>query len=165
MLVHPVVTVLLALVWCFLLESFRLATFLSGLIIAAAVEYVFRRIIGSEVDFFRAAFRLRKLGTLAKLAGFFLYELVLSNIQVAIVILRPRLRVKPALIQLPIELENDVSITMLANMISLTPGTVTVDVAPDRKSLTVHCLNVEDIEATKRTIKDGFERRLAELER
>jgi multisubunit Na+/H+ antiporter MnhE subunit len=73
--------------------------------------------------------------------------------------------VQPALIRVPIELQSDAAITALAGMISLTPGTVTVDVATDRRSLDVHCLNVPDIEATKQSIKVMFEQPLRELER
>jgi len=148
----------LALIWCFLTESFTAATFVIGNVLAAGVLFLSRRLLGETVFF-------HKLGVFGKLVVVFAREIVVANFQVAWWILRPRLRIKPALIRVPIELETDAAITALAGMISLTPGTVTVDVAPDRRSLVVHCLNVPDIAATKRSIKELFEQPLRELER
>lgn len=150
--------VLLATIWCFLLEEFTIWTFVLGMLLAAGIMFVSRRLLG-EVVFFR------KLGVFLKLAAVFAREIVVANLQVAWWILRPRLQVQPALIRVPIELQSDAAITTLAGMISLTPGTVTVDVAPDRKSLDVHCLNVPDVAATKQSIKTMFEQPLRELER
>jgi multicomponent Na+:H+ antiporter subunit E len=166
---YVVTNVLLALMWVLLNENVTRDTFISsfvaGNIVAAIVQWIFRRIEGPERSFFLRALRPAKLGVLIKLIYNFTYELILSNIQVAKVVIQPRLNVQPALIRLPIELENDLSITMLANMITMTPGTITMDVAEDRKSLVVHCLNVTDIEGTKQTIRDKFELPLRELER
>ena len=57
-------------------------------------------------------------------------------------------------------MQNDVLITLLANMITLTPGTLSVEVAPDRQFLFIHFLDVDDVEEEIRIIKDGFERYL-----
>lgn len=159
----------LASIWVLLNENVTVATFfpsfVAGNIVAAVVQWMFRRVKGPERDFFHHAFQPRKWGVLVKLAYNFFYELVMSNVQVAFVVARPKLVVQPALIRLPIELENDLSIMLLANMITMTPGTISMDVADDRKSLVVHCLNVTDIEGTKKTIKEKFELPLRELER
>jgi multicomponent Na+:H+ antiporter subunit E len=154
---HLLLNVLLAVIWCFLLEDFRAVTFVVGYLVGAGVLFVLRRMMG-EVVFFR------KLTVFLKLAAVFAFEVIVANVQVAWWILRPRLRVQPAMIRLPINLKSDAAITTLAGMISLTPGTISVDVAPDRKSLEVHCLNVGDIPAAKRTIKKLFEDPLRELE-
>jgi len=158
MLGHMLLNVVLGVIWCFLVEDFRASTFVVGYLVGALVMYGSRRMLG-EVMFFR------KTVVLVKLLAVFLRELVVANVQVAWWILRPRLRVQPALIRVPITLETDAAITALAGMISLTPGTVTVDVAPDRRSLDVHCLNVPDIEATRQSIQTMFEQPLRELER
>lgn len=155
----------LALLWCLLVEKLELGSLVAGSLVAGLVQWLFRRIAGAEVEFLRRAVRPRKLRALARLLWYFGYELVKSNLQVAWLIWQPRLQVQSALIQIPIELENDLSIVLLANLITLTPGTVTVDVAADRRTLLVHCLNVSDIEATKQQIKDCFEQPLRELER
>lgn len=154
---HLLLNVLLATIWCFLVEEFRASTFVVGYLIGAGVLFVLRRMMGEVVAF-------RKIRVFIKLAAVFLFEMVVANVQVAWWILRPRLRVQPAMIRLPIDLQSDAAITTLAGMISLTPGTISVDVAPDRKSLEVHCLNVPDIAAAKRSIKEMFEGPLRELE-
>ncbi len=154
---HLMFHVLLATLWCLLVQDFSLASVLVGFIASGLVLILLRQMTGKARFFY-------KLTVFARLLLFFVYELVVANLQVAWLILRPRLRVQPAFIRLPIELKTDLGITSLANMISLTPGTISVDVADDRASLVVHCLNVTDIAATKRTIKHRFEAQLKELE-
>lgn len=66
---------------------------------------------------------------------------------------------------MPIEAKTDLEITLLANLITLTPGTLTLDVAPDRKSLYVHAMFVDDPEQIRAEIKNGMERRLLEVMR
>ena len=68
-------------------------------------------------------------------------------------------------IEVPIEAKTDLEITLLANLITLTPGTLTLDVAPDRKSLYVHAMFVDDPEQIRAEIKNGMERRLLEVMR
>ena len=100
---------------------------------------------------------------LARLPGFLLYflkEVVVANLKVAAAVIAPRGRLRPAIVAVPLELERDAEIALLANLITLTPGTLSLDVSADRKTLYVHCLVVDDPEATVRSIKDGFERRV-----
>lgn len=158
MVAHLTFQVVLAILWCLLVGHFSGATFVVGLAVGGLTMFPLRRMTGAEPFF-------HKLRVLVRLTLFFLYELVLANLQVAWVILRPRLEVRSAFIRLPIELRSDGAITALANMISLTPGTISVDVAADRRSLLVHCLNVDDVAAIKRTIKERFEAQLRELEK
>lgn len=162
---HPMLNFLLAILWCLLVETFTLGTFLVGWLFGAGVLWFSRRISGEHTVPLRYWLQARKALALAKLLIFFFSEMVVANVQVAWIILRPRLRVQPALMRLPIELERDLSIATLAGMISLTPGTLTVDVSEDRRTLLIHCLNVDDTEATKQFIKQRFERPLRELER
>jgi multicomponent Na+:H+ antiporter subunit E len=73
--------------------------------------------------------------------------------------------VQSGVIAVPTELTDEVSLTVLANMITLTPGTLTLDISPDRRYLFVHTLNLDDPEAVKRDIQQAFERYLRELSR
>jgi multicomponent Na+:H+ antiporter subunit E len=157
MLGHLMINVFLALLWCLLVEEFSGKQFLLGYLVGAGLMFVLRRLLGETCYF-------HKLKVLVKLIGVFVYDLVVANLQVALLICRPRLRIRPALFHLPLELESDAAITTLANMISLTPGTLTVDVTPDRRCLVIHALDVADLEDTKRSIKERFERPLRELE-
>jgi multicomponent Na+:H+ antiporter subunit E len=95
----------------------------------------------------------------------FLKELLLSNIAVLRVVFGPRVRVRSGVIALPTELTNEVALTALANMITLTPGTLTLDISPDRRYLYVHTLNLDDPEDVKQAIQQAFEVYLREISR
>lgn len=146
----------LALVWCLLQADLSLKGFVVGYGLGALLMYVFSR-------FFDEAIYFRKLWLSLKLVAFFLKELVVANLGVAWLVIRPRLRVRPGIIAFPLELESDLEITLLANMITLTPGTLSVDLSPDRKTLYIHTLDIEDPEEEKRKIRQGFERYLKEI--
>ncbi|PRY15591.1 multisubunit sodium/proton antiporter MrpE subunit [Pontibacter ummariensis] len=107
----------------------------------------------------------RKLPKALNFAGFFLKELLVANLKIAFDILTPHYYMRPTVLALPLAVKTNFEITFLANMISLTPGTLSIDLSEDRKHLYVHALYVKqnDIERLKRNIKHGFERRLLEL--
>ena len=94
---------------------------------------------------------------------FFLGELVLSSVRVAWDVLSPNPGFRPGIVGVPLDARTDSEITLLATLITLTPGTLSLDVSEDRKTLYVHAMRVEDPEAFRREIKDGFERRVLEL--
>ena len=91
---------------------------------------------------------------------FFLWELVLSSIRVAWDVLSPNPRFRPGIVGVPLDLESDAGIALLACLITLTPGTLSLDVSEDRRTLYVHAMRIDDAEAFRREIKDGFERRV-----
>ena len=94
---------------------------------------------------------------------FFLWELVKSNLRVAVDVVTPKHRMKPGVVAVPLDVDKDEEITLLANLISLTPGTLSLDVSDDKKVLYVHAMYVEDPEAFRKEVKEGFERRVKEL--
>lgn len=98
---------------------------------------------------------------------YFLKELLVANLKVAYDILTPNFRMKPSVVAVPLSVTTDMEITLLAGIITLTPGSLSIDVSADRKMLYVHTLYVEndDLELVKHYIKHGFERRLMELTR
>ncbi len=83
--------------------------------------------------------------------------------RVAARMLSPNMRLRPGIIAVPLDLERDWQITLLANLITLTPGSLSVDLSEDRRVLFVHLLELDDPEAARREIKDGFERRIRRL--
>lgn len=97
-----------------------------------------------------------------KLLAVFLREFAISVFRVARLVLAPRLRFTPAAFRFPLTLTGDRQITLLANMITLTPGTLTVDVTEDRSALIVHAIDCPDVEAACADIRDGFERLIRE---
>lgn len=100
-------------------------------------------------------------------AGFYLKELILSNFRVARDVLKPANRLRPALIAVPLDIrtESDAEITLLANLINLTPGSLVVDLSPDRRVMYVYAMDVpeSDIDLFRRNLKQDLERRVLEV--
>jgi multicomponent Na+:H+ antiporter subunit E len=94
---------------------------------------------------------------------FFLRELVTANLRIAFDIATPRLHISPCIVAIPLDVETDTEITLLANLITLTPGTLSMDISDDRKVLYVHAMYVSDPDALRKEIKEGFERRVLEV--
>lgn len=145
--------VLLALMWVALTGTFAPANLLLGFGLGFLVLFFARRIVGS-------AGYATKLAQALGLAGYFLWELLLANLRVAYDVLTPRPHMRPGVIAIPLDARTDAEIALLANLITLTPGTLSLDVAADRRTLYIHAMYIDDVEATRRKIKDGFERRV-----
>lgn len=149
--------IVLAVVWMAVTGSVTLANLVLGIAIAALALLLLR-------DRFPAKGGLHRALRLAALGVVFLRELLLSAISVGILTLRPNVRksISPAIIAFPLTVTRDIEITLLANLITLTPGTLSLDVSPDKKLLYVHALNCESPDALKRSIAEGFERSIIE---
>ncbi|WP_404296164.1 Na+/H+ antiporter subunit E [Halomonas sp.] len=94
--------------------------------------------------------------------GFFIKELLLANLKVGFDILTPPWHMKPGVIAMPLEARTELEITMVANLISLTPGTLSLDVSDDRKVLYIHAMFLDDEEELRRNLKE-MEHRALEL--
>ena len=92
----------------------------------------------------------------------FIYELVLSTLKVTRLVLTPKMDLKPGIFAYPLRVDRDAEIALLANLITLTPGTLSVDVSEDRRTLYVHALDCSDPDQTREDIADGFERKILE---
>jgi multicomponent Na+:H+ antiporter subunit E len=104
----------------------------------------------------------RRMGRILSLLVLFFKELALSAWKVAVLVMSPRMELKPGIFAYPLTVDRDFEITLLANLITLTPGTLSVDVSADRKTLFVHAIDCSDPEATRRDIATGFERKIME---
>ena len=149
------VNVLLALAWSAVTGSFTFLNFAFGFALAIFALSLIREQVGS-IGYFSRARRVISLFLL------FIYELVLSAWKVAVMVLSPRMNLKPGIFAYPLKVDRDFEITMLANLITLTPGTLSVDVSDDRRILYVHALDASDPAATRRDIAEGFERKIME---
>jgi multicomponent Na+:H+ antiporter subunit E len=96
------------------------------------------------------------------LAGYFVYELVVSNFRVMWEIITPRHSSRPGIIGIELDARTDLEIMLVANMISLTPGTLSLDISDDRRILYVHFMFLEDPDEARRSIKEGLEHRVLE---
>lgn len=107
----------------------------------------------------------RYFGKLPQALGFVAFlvvELVLSTLQVAYGVLVPACRA-PAIVRVPLDARSDLEITLLANLITLTPGTIALGLSDDRRHLLVHAMFARSDDALRRKIKDGYERRVLAL--
>ena len=95
-------------------------------------------------------------------AAYFLYQLIVSNFRVLWEVITPRPTSRPGIIGIELSARTDMEIMLVANMISLTPGTLSLDISEDRRVLYVHFMFLEDPAAARRDIKDGLERRVLE---
>jgi len=147
--------IFLAIVWAALTGSFTFLNFGFGLLLGWLALYLVRE----QLDTRRG--RYRGVGILF-LAGIFVRELLLSGWRVAKLVMSPRMGLKPGIFAYPLSVDRDFEITLLANMITLTPGTLSVDVSEDRRTLYVHALDCSDVEASIAEIRNGFERKIEE---
>lgn len=97
----------------------------------------------------------------ARLSSLFFKDLVLSVRDVAILVTRPKRRFRSAIVAVPLDVKSDEGITLLANMITLTPGTTSLHVSEDKSTLYAHVMNASD--GSVKGIKDGFERSVMEV--
>lgn len=146
---------LLAAGWCALFGTFDLGHLLQGFLLAFAVLSIASPLYGRTAYF-------RRVLLVTRLGAYFLYELVVSSVQVAWDVLTPTPRSRPAIVAVPLDLVDPAQITVLAILISLTPGSLSLDVSPDRKTLYVHQMFVNDPDEARSRIKTGFERLVRE---
>lgn len=149
------INVLLSLAWGAVTGSFSAVNLVFGFVLGTGALYLIREQVGTSGYFTRA-------GKTLSLGVLFIYELILSSVRVAKIVLQPKIDLEPGIIAYPLTVDSDFEITMLANLITLTPGTLSVDVSDDRKTLYVHCIDVPDPQATIDEIKNGFERKILE---
>lgn len=101
----------------------------------------------------------------AGLVAYFLVELLVSNLRVFWDVVTPRHISRPGIVGVPLRAKTDLEILLLANLISLTPGTLSVDLSDDRRILFVHVMFLDDAQRFRKGITDGLERRLLEVMR
>ncbi|WP_349957773.1 Na+/H+ antiporter subunit E [Rhizobium sp. ZPR3] len=150
-----VVNLLLAIVWVAITGSTSFINLVFGFVLAAIALVIVRSSYGGVLY-------LGRISRILVLLLVFVCELAKSVWAVAVTVMSPRMDVKPGIFAFPLTVDRDFEITLLANLITLTPGTLSVDVSDDRKTLYVHALDCSDPEAIIRSIADGFERRIME---
>ncbi|MGM0875523.1 MAG: Na+/H+ antiporter subunit E [Bacillota bacterium] len=148
----------LAFIWMFLSNDYSSLAFFKGFFFGGLVIFALRR-------FFDHRFYLVNLIAVIKLFFIFCSELVKANIAVLKVILSPQLTMRPGIFALETELEKDWEITILSNLITLTPGTLVLEVSEDNKTLYIHAMDIDDVEQAKLDIKNTFEKAIKEVSR
>lgn len=150
-------TILLALAWAALQGEFSLSTLITGYVLGYGVVYALGKggVLPSDLG--------RKVVNALELAGFFLWELVLANARVALDVLRRGHVIRPAVVAIPLDISTDQEILLLSALINITPGSVTIDLSDDRRTLYVHVMHMTSAEQARYDIKHGFERRVLKV--
>jgi len=153
---HPLLSLFMWAQWLLLANEISGGHLVLGALLAWLIPY-------ATQSFWPQAMTLHKPWVAIKFTVRVLGDIILANLVVAKLILGSPKKLKPAFITLPLELEQDFAITLLASTISLTPGTVSADLTPDGRYLIVHTLHTDDPAATLATIKERYEAPLKEI--
>lgn len=148
----------LAFLWMFLSSNYSLSRFIIGYLLGLLVILALRR-------FFKTRLYIGRVWAIVKLTLLFLKELIMANIAVLVLVLKPKLQMQPAFFKYDTELTEEWELTLLSSMITLTPGTVVVHVSDDSKSLFIHAIDSNDIQETIDSIKNSFEKAILEVSR
>ena len=156
LLPHPLTSTVLFVLWLMLARSVSPGSLLMALFLAVSIP------------FFTDAFwpgrpKIKRFGVLLRFTPVFLWDILVANLRVAWLIVNVTKKLEPRWLVIPLDLDNAQGITMLANVISLTPGTVSAEVGPDRHTLLVHALHTEDPDAVIAEIKERYERPIKEI--
>ena len=147
-------SILLALAWAALQGEVTLVNLLVGYAVGYGILALLAR--GGVMPSTLVSRTRRALG----LAAFFAWELLMANFRVAADVLRVHHLIAPAVVAIPLDVTSDGEILLLSMLINITPGSVTIDLADDRRTLYVHVMHMTSADDTRREIKDGFERRV-----
>ena len=153
---QPLVSLMILALWIAIAPAPSLGQFLLGGAIALAIPWFTH-------PFWPEAPRLARPGVAVRLFLQVLWDIVVANVEVARLVLGPADRLHPAFIELPLEIEDPFVATVLASIITLTPGTLSVDIDRERRVLLVHALDVTDVPAAIDTIKRRYEAPLREI--
>ncbi|PAD21883.1 Na+/H+ antiporter subunit E [Terribacillus saccharophilus] len=152
------INLLVALMWMFLGESYSMSGFVTGFIVGIVLLFLLRR-------FLKGPFYLRRVYKIVSLLLIFIKELILSNFEITKLVYAKRLDINPGIFTMETELETDWEITLLAVLITLTPGTVTLAISPDKKEMYIHAMDIIDMKEAVHSIKDSFEKHIMEVTR
>lgn len=158
MSVQILLNLCIAFVWMFFHNSWNVGTFFIGYLVGMGLIFALRRFLPSKLYF-------RKIIPIIKLILLFFKELFLSSMFVAKELLRPKLTIRPGIIAVPTKLRTDWEIATFACLITLTPGTLTMEVSPEGDTLYIHSMDIFDTEESVRQIKDTFEKAIMEVSR
>jgi multicomponent Na+:H+ antiporter subunit E len=149
-------SILLALVWAALQGEVTLANLVVGYVIGYGILALLAK--GGVMP---ATLASRTFHAAALLA-FFFREILVANFRVAADVLFGK-RIEPAVVGIPLDVTSDGEILLLSMLINITPGSVTIDLSEDRRTLYVHVMHMKNADETRRDIKNGFERRIRRL--
>jgi multicomponent Na+:H+ antiporter subunit E len=152
-----ITNILLSLLWALLTGNVSEGNLALGFLLGYGALWLLFPATGLESSYFKKT--LQSIGFVL----YFTKELIVSSWRVATDVIKPLPRMRPGVVGIPLDAETDLEITLLANVISLTPGTLSLEVSKDRKTLYIHAMYVINPDDLRKEIKEGLERRLLEL--
>lgn len=153
---HPVMSGILLVVWLLLNHSVSVGHLLLGAVLGVSIPLFTRR-------FFTEPVYLGRIVTMLGFLGTVIWDIIVASVAVARLTLGPTSRLRPRFVRIPVSLPDDFALTALASTISLTPGTVSAEIAPDREHILIHALDVDDEAELVRTIKERYEAPIREI--
>lgn len=159
LLPHPLTSAVLAAGWL-LLAGFSAAQLLMALAVAMLLPWLTWRFVGEAMGHVRG---WRALARAARFTLLVTWDIVVANAVVARLVLGPPARLRPAYVSVPLELQQPLALSLLASVVTMTPGTVSAHLSADRRRLLVHVLDTGDPATVVAQIKSRYERPLAEI--
>jgi len=156
MLGQLLANVILAFIWMFLQNTYEMPTFIAGYFLGMLMLFLFGRKTGQR-------FYMIRVWRILKLAGVFIREMIIACFQVLVLVIGGVKTINPGIIEYQTELQSPMQITLLANMITLTPGTLTLEVSEDNKCLFIHVLKIDNADTIRDNIKRNFENYIREV--
>lgn len=147
---HPLLTVLLVGLWLLLVNELSAGHFVLGVFLGWVIPFLTR-------DFWPEHVAIHTPLRLIRFLGIFVWDILIGSLQVSWLILKGPRHVRPAFVTVPLRLKTDFAISLLANTISLTPGTVSARLSADKTRLLVHTLDTDDAAALVATIQTRYE--------
>jgi multicomponent K+:H+ antiporter subunit E len=157
LLPHPLLSLSLLLIWLLMNNSAAPGQLLLGALLGVLIPLFTRRFWPQPPQ------RLARPGLVLRFAGRVLWDIIVANFAVARVVLGPCNALRPAFVRVPLDLQGDFAMTVLASVVSLTPGTVSADLDAEHGYLLVHALSVDNEEALVQQIKRRYEAPVKEI--
>lgn len=153
-----VINFIIAIMWMFLSESYSATSFISGYILGVVLLLILNR-------FVPGTFYVKRCYKIALLILLFIKELIFSNIDIVKLVYKRHPAFEPGIFALPLDVKSNWEITLLANLITLTPGTLSVAVAHDQSHIYIHAMDIDTIDESIHDIKNTFEKTIMEVTR
>lgn len=154
---HILLNILLSIAWAALSGNFEPVNLFFGFVLGFFILWLISFSNSLPNTYFTRALKI------IEFIFFFIFEVVKANFRLAFTILSPKMQLRPAVVSFPLELKTEAGIILLANLITLTPGSLSLDISSDKKTLFIHTIDLKDKEEFILQIRDGFERRVGEI--
>ncbi|QED46563.1 Na+/H+ antiporter subunit E [Cytobacillus dafuensis] len=156
--IQVLINLFIAFLWMFLQDEWSILAFFAGYLVGVIVLFSLRR-------FFPTSFYLKRFIAIMKLFILFVQESFISSIAIIKEVIRPKIDVAPGIFKMETELEGDLEITLLALLLTLTPGSVVMEVSPNNKVFYLHALNMPDSKQAVLQSQIKYEKAIKEVTR